>query len=77
MRNPMRGFGSKIFCQAAVSVHTNTQQAGTSVTQAKLSRFILKSTLVHRIKATPANIWLDMPNNGHKVFIPPNGSTTP
>src|SRR3954467_385558 len=76
-RNPIRGFESKIFCQAAVSVHTSTQQAGTRVTQAKPSRFILNSTLVHRIKATPASIWLEMPNNGHKVLMPPKGSTTP
>ena len=29
------------------------------------------------IKATPASIWLPMPNKGHNELMPPNGSVTP
>ena len=76
-RKPIFGLVSKTFSQPAVSVQMSSQVAGRIVTQAYLCRFILNRTTVHSMSATPASIWLEMPNSGHRMFTPPFGSITP
>ena len=61
----------------AVSVQASSHSVGSAVTHAYWPRFILNSTQVPSISAIPASIWLAMPNSGHKVLMPPSGSTTP
>ena len=67
----------KIFCQPAVSVHPAAKPPVRWSPMRSGARFILNSTTVHRINAMPASIWLEMPNSGHSVLMPPSGSTTP
>ena len=75
--NPTFGSGLNTFSNPAVVVHTTSQVAGAIVTSAKRSRFILNNTTVHTVNAIAASIWLAVPNSGHSVQIPPNGSITP
>src|SRR5207245_7101624 len=74
---PTFGFALNTFSNPAVVVHTTSQVAGAIVTSAKRSRFILNNTTVHTVNAIAASIWLAVPNSGHSVQIPPNGSITP
>src|SRR6476620_3667835 len=74
---PTFGFALNTFSNPAVVVHATSQVAGAIVTSAKRSRFILNSTTVHSVSAIAASIWLAVPNKGHSVQIPPNGSITP
>ena len=53
---PTAGFGLNTFSKPAVTVQTTSQTAGTMVTQANRSRFILNSTTVHRVSAIAASI---------------------
>jgi hypothetical protein len=75
--NPTSGFGLKTFSSPAVVVHITSQVAGAIVTSVKRSYLILNSTTVHTVSAIAASIWLAVPNSGHSVQIPPNGSITP
>src|SRR5215468_9766507 len=77
LTNPTSGLGLNTFSNPAVVVHATSQVAGAIVTSAKRSRFILNSTTVHSVSAIAASIWLAVPNRGHSVQIPPNGSITP
>src|SRR6516164_10608125 len=77
LMNPTLGSELNTFSSPAVVVHTTSHVAGTSVTSAKRSRFILNRTTVHTVSAIAASIWLAVPNSGHNVQIPPNGSITP
>src|SRR6476659_9305474 len=74
---PTFGFALNTFSNPAVVVHATSQVAGAIVTSAKRSRFILNSTTVHSVSAIAASIWLAVPNKGHSVQMPPNGSITP
>ncbi|MNQ76275.1 hypothetical protein D3C85_911060 [compost metagenome] len=76
-RKPILTSGCSSFWKPAVRVQISSQTAGTAVAQAKRSRFILNRTTVPRIRATAASIWLAMPNSGHRLLMPPRGSTTP
>ena len=76
-RKPTFGSGLATFSSPAVTVQMTSHAAGTIVTQANCSRFILNSTTVHRISAIAASIWFEAPNSGHSVQMPPNGSMTP
>src|SRR5215813_1661568 len=58
-----------------VVVQITSHAAGAIVTHANRSRFILNRTTVHTVRA--ASIWLAVPNSGHSVQMPPNGSITP
>ena len=69
--------GLASFSIPAVTVQMMSHAVGTSVTQANRSRFILNRTTVHRISAIAASIWFEVPNSGHSVQMPPNGSITP
>ena len=75
--NPTFGSGLSTFSSPAVIVQTTSHVAGTIVTHANRSRFILNRTTVHTVNAIAASIWLAVPNSGHSVQIPPNGSITP
>src|SRR4029450_12204429 len=77
LMNPTFGSGLNTFSNPAVVVHATSQVAGAAVTSAKRSRFILNSTTVHSVSAIAASIWLAVPNSGHSVQMPPNGSITP
>ncbi|MNN92213.1 hypothetical protein D3C81_2104600 [compost metagenome] len=50
---------------------------GIIVTHTYFSFFILKRITVPKINAIAASIWLPTPNSGHKLLMPPSGSTTP
>src|ERR1700757_847164 len=67
LMNPTFGSGLNAFSNPATVVHTTSQVAGAMVT----------STTVHNVSAIAASIWLAVPNRGHSVQIPPNGSITP
>src|SRR5262245_40410972 len=69
------GSGLNTFSNPDVVVLASSQDA--SVTSAKRSRFIVNSTTVHSVNAIAASIWLAVPNRGHSVQMPPNGSITP
>ena len=58
-------------------MQTTSHAVGTSVTQAKRSRFILNRITEHKISAIAASIWFEAPKRGHSVQMPPNGSMTP
>ena len=47
------------------------------VTQQNLAFPMRMIMVVPKHSATTANSWLEIPNNGHKLLIPPRGSITP
>ena len=76
-RNPTRGPGEKIFCQAAVKVTVTSHASGTPVIQTYRMRCILIRIVVATHSAIAANNWLAIPNSGQSELIPPSGSRTP
>jgi len=67
----------KIFCQAAVVVTIVIHASGTAVTHTYLSFALLIRMPVATDSAMAASIWFAMPNRGHRMLMPPFGSTTP
>ena len=63
---------------ASVSVHTTSQIVGTKVTQAYAWRLHLEQDDRGKDQRDGSQHLVGgMPNNGHKVLMPPSGSTTP
>ena len=76
-RKPIAGLAWNSFCQPAAIVQISSQDAGRMLTQATRWCFILNSTTVQSSSAIAASIWLEMPNRGQSVLMPPSGSMTP
>src|SRR6266702_157220 len=77
-KNP--NFGSTLitFCHAATVVTVASHASGAPVTQAYAFLFaVLMMMAVDTDNAIAASIWLEIPNSGHRMLIPPLGSITP
>src|SRR6516162_3102849 len=73
----MCGFELQIFWALAVIVIETSQPNGKSVTQAKRLLPILITIVVHTQSAMVAKSWFEIPNRGHRLLMPPSGSSTP
>src|SRR5687768_5616563 len=76
-KKPMRGSSLVIFWKAAVVVTVTSHASGRPGTQAWRSRPDLTKIAVTTASAMAASIWFAIPNSGHRMLMPPFGSSTP